>query len=189
MHQSLDFRDPSYPDYMCLLLKSLYGLEQAPIACYQGFDNYVSYIGFTHNKSDHYLFIYRRGIDIAYNLLYVDDIIIIASSESLRRSIVTLFGTEFTMKDLDILHYSLGIIVTHHPGGLFLSQRKYAEEIISRAGMSNYKPSLTHIDTKPKLGGSSSMTYDDPSLLRSLTGAFQYLTFTRPDISYGVQQI
>jgi len=78
------------------------------------------------------------------------------------------------------LSYFLGIVVTHHAGGLFLSQKKYAMEIIDRAGMSSCKSSLTPIDTKPKLSATSSTPFKDPNLYMSLAGALQYLTFTRP---------
>jgi len=95
---------------------------------------------------------------------------------------------EFAMKDLGLLNYFLGIAVTRHKGGLFLSQRKYAEDIIERAGMSTCKPSATPVDTKPKVGASGT-PYANPTHYRSLAGALQYLTFTRPDISYAVQQV
>jgi hypothetical protein len=98
-------------------------------------------------------------------------------------------GSEFAMKDLGPLSYFLGISVTRHSGGLFLSQKKYAEEIIERAGMSSSNPSPTLVDTKAKLSISSGNSYHDPTEYRSLAGALQYLTFTRPDISYAVQQI
>ena len=87
------------------------------------------------------------------------------------------------------MSYFSGIAVTRHTGGLFLSQKKYASEIIDRAGMSSCKPSPTPVDTKPKLKANSSSPYSDPTLYRSLTGALQYLTFTRPDITYAVQQV
>jgi hypothetical protein len=93
------------------------------------------------------------------------------------------------MKDLGPLSYFLGIAVTRYPDGLFLSQKKYVEEIIERAGMSSCKPCPTPVDTKPKLSAKSSTPFEDPSLYCSLAGALQYLTFTRPDISYAVQQI
>lgn len=92
------------------------------------------------------------------------------------------------MKDLDHLNYFLGIAVTKHKGGLFLSQRKYAEEIIDRAGMASCKPSATPVEVKPKASSTGSPCAD-PTLYRSLAGALQYLTFTRPDISYAVQQV
>nr|KYP54496.1 hypothetical protein KK1_000684 [Cajanus cajan] len=126
---------------------------------------------------------------MAYILLYVDDIILTASTNALRRSIMSHLASEFSMKDLDPLSYFLGIAVTQHVGGLFLSQRKYAEEIIERAGMTSCKPATTPVDTKAKLSISSGSPYEDAKHYRSLAGALQYLTFTRPDISYVVQQV
>jgi hypothetical protein len=189
MHQPPGFRSSEHPDYVCLLKKSLYGLKQAPRAWYQRFADYVATLGFSHSISYHSLFIYRQGNDMAYILLYVDDIILTASSAALRQSIISKLGSEFAMKDLGPLSYFLGISVTRHSGGLFLSQKKYAKEIIERAGMSSSNPSPTPVDTKAKLSISSGNPYHDPTEYRSLAGALQYLTFTRLDISYVVQQI
>ena len=72
---------------------------------------------------------------------------------------------------------------------MFLSQSKYASQIIDRAGMSSCKPSHTPFDTACKLGTLDSPPVADITLYRSLAGALQYLTFTRPDISYAVQQV
>ena len=119
----------------------------------------------------------------------MDDIILTTSSDNLRKSTILLLSSEFAMKDLGPLHFFLGIAVTRHSQGLFLSQKKYAEEILVRAGMSSCKPCLTPVDTKPKLSATDSSPFEDPTLYRSLAGALQYLTFTRPDISYAVQQI
>jgi hypothetical protein len=135
-------------------------------------------LSISHSISDHSLFIYHHGNDTAYILLYVDDIILTASSDALRDSIMSQLGSEFAMKDLGPLSYFLGISVTKHTGGLFLSQKKYAEEIIERAGMSSCKSSPTPVDTKAKLSGSSGNPYHDPTEYRSLAGALQYLTFT-----------
>ncbi|GAU35084.1 hypothetical protein TSUD_70070 [Trifolium subterraneum] len=189
MHQPMGFRDSVHPDYVCLLKKSLYGLKQAPRAWYQRFADFIFTLGFFHSKSDHSLFIYRKGNYMAYILLYVDDIILTASFDVLRQSIMSLLASEFAMKDLGTLSYFLGIAVTHHADGLFLSQRKYAAEIIERAGMTSCKPTTTPVDTKPKLSISSGSPYKDPTQYRRLAGALQYLTFTRPDISYDVQQV
>jgi len=126
---------------------------------------------------------------MAYILLYVDDIILITSSQVLHKSIMSLLAFEFAMKDLGPLSYFLGIAVSRHPDGIFLSQSTYASEIIECAGMASCKPSATPVDTKQKLSTSSSTSYEDPSFYRSLAGALQYLTFTRPGISYDVQQV
>ncbi|CAJ2672156.1 unnamed protein product [Trifolium pratense] len=189
MHQPPGFRHPQFPDHVCLLKKSLYGLKQASRAWYQRFTDYVATMGFSHSMSDHSLFIYHHDNDIAYILLYVDDIILAASSNTLRKSIMAQLSSEFAMKDLGPLSYFLGISVNRHSKGLFLSQKKYAEEIIERAGMSSCKPSPTPVDTKAKLSSTSGNPYHDPTEYRSLAGALQYLTFTIPDISYVVQQV
>ncbi|XP_071707903.1 uncharacterized mitochondrial protein AtMg00810-like [Rutidosis leptorrhynchoides] len=51
------------------------------------------------------------------------------------------------------------------------------------------KSATTPVDTKSKLSSRAVAVFHDPSYFRSLAGALQNLTFTRPDISYAVQQI
>jgi hypothetical protein len=102
-------------------------------------------------------------------------------------SIISLLSSKFAMKGLGLLSNFLGIAVTRHQQGLFPSQKKYAKEILARAGMSSCKPCLTPIDTKPKMSATNSDPYADPSLYHSLAGTLQSLTFTRPDISDTVQ--
>nr|GEU53779.1 ribonuclease H-like domain-containing protein [Tanacetum cinerariifolium] len=95
---------------------------------------------------------------------------------------------EFDMTDLGALNYFLGISVTRSSKGLFLSQKKYACELLERANMVNCNPSRTPVDTDSKLGPEG-VAVQDHTLYRSLAEGLQYLTFTRPDLSYAVQQI
>ncbi|XP_071718321.1 uncharacterized mitochondrial protein AtMg00810-like [Rutidosis leptorrhynchoides] len=127
--------------------------------------------------------------ETAYLLLYVDDIILVTASRALRASIMSLLAKEFAMKDLGNLSYFLGINVTRNSQGLFLNQMKYALEIIKRADLVDCNPVKTPVDTNGKLSTSKGKPYSNPTLYRSLAGALQYLTFTRPDISYVVQQV
>jgi hypothetical protein len=92
------------------------------------------------------------------------------------------------MKDLSPLHHFLGMQVQHTGSGLFLSQRQYMLEILDRAGMTDCKPCTTPVVVNPKLS-TDGPPVSDPTDFRSLAGALQYLTFTRPDISYAVQQV
>ncbi|GKC65868.1 ribonuclease H-like domain-containing protein [Tanacetum coccineum] len=108
----------------------------------------------------------ETGPDTAYLLLYVDDIILTASSTSLLQRIISLLHAEFAMTDLGPLNYFLGISATRTTSGIF----------------------LTPIDTEKKLGPEGSPVTDH-TLYRSLAGSLQYLTFTRPDLSYAVQQL
>ncbi|GJR25525.1 ribonuclease H-like domain-containing protein [Tanacetum coccineum] len=111
-----------------------------------------------------------------------------ASSPVLLQQIVDSLHKEFDMTDLGALNYFLGISVVRHPTGLFLSQKKYARQLLERAHMVNCNPSRTPIDTDSKLGPDG-VPVQDPTLYRSLAGGLQYLTFTRPDLSYAVQQV
>ena len=91
-------------------------------------------------------------------------------------------------EDLGSLHYFLGVEVHHNSQGLFLSQTKYALDLLQRADMIEAKPISTlfvvgqHLSTTRKL-------FSDPTLFRSLAGALQYLTITRPDLSFSVNFI
>lgn len=55
--------------------------------------------------------------------------------------------------------------------------------------MADCKPCNTPIDSCAKLSSVAGPTVSDPTDFHSLAGALQYLTFTRPDISYAVQQV
>ncbi|GJU99144.1 ribonuclease H-like domain-containing protein [Tanacetum coccineum] len=188
MHQPPGFVDSRYPNHVCLLQRSLYGLKQAPRAWFQRFAGYATRAGFSPSRCDSSLFIYTQGSQVAYLLIYVDDIILTASSPVLLQQIVDSLHKEFDMTDLGALNYFLGISVVRHPTGLFLSQKKYARQLLERAHMVNCNPSRTPIDTDSKLGPDG-VPVQDPTLYRSLAGGLQYLTFTRPDLSYAVQQV
>lgn len=86
------FEDSAHADYVCWLNRSLYGLKQAPRAWYSHFGPRLFQLGFVEAKSDTCLFIYHHGDDMVYVLLFVDDIILTASSDALLcRAIASLF--------------------------------------------------------------------------------------------------
>ncbi|GJZ70366.1 retrotransposon protein, putative, ty1-copia subclass [Tanacetum coccineum] len=89
-----------------------------------------------------------------------------ASSTSLLQRFISLLHAEFAMTDLGPLNYFIGISATRTTSGIF----------------------LTPIDTEKKLRPEGSPV-TDPTLYHSLAGLLQYLTFTRPDLSYAVQQL
>jgi hypothetical protein len=174
---------------VCRLNRSLYGLKQAPRTWNTRFAAFILTLEFMEAKSDTSLFIYHHGAETAYQLLYVDDIVLTASSESLLRRIITSLQQEFAMKDLGVVHHFLGVTVEPHPVGLLLHQRQYTLDILKRAGMTDCNPCSTPVDTQGKLSETEGNPVTDPTAYRSFAGALQYLTFTRPNITYTVQQI
>jgi hypothetical protein len=93
------------------------------------------------------------------------------------------------MKDLGPLHHFLSITVERRPDNMFLHQRTYMLDIIKRATMVDCKPYMTPVDLQAKLAADSGPPIQNVSQFRSIAGALQYLTFTRSDIAYAVQQI
>lgn len=160
-----------HPDFVCRRIKSLYGLKQAPRAWYSRFATQIVSLGFVEAKSDTSLFVYHHGSDTAYLLLYVDDIILTASSTSFLHRVITALQQEFAMKDLGELHHFLGMQVKRTAAGMVLSQHQYMLDILDRPGMAECKPCTMPVDTSPKVSADSGASIADPSDYRSLAGA------------------
>jgi hypothetical protein len=167
---------------------TLYGLKQAPRVWHSRLATFLVTLGFVEAKSDTSLFVHLHGAETTYLLLYVDDIVLTTSSQSLLRRLIDALQREFPVKDLDVLHHFLGVTAEPRPSGL-LHQRKYTLDIMERAKMIDCKPCSTPVDTQAKLSEVEGDPVDDPTRYMSLAGALQYLTFTRPNISNTVQQV
>ncbi|XP_039787043.1 uncharacterized mitochondrial protein AtMg00810-like [Panicum virgatum] len=127
---------------------------------------------------------------MAYLLLNVDDMILSASSQELLQHIVRTLQSAFAVKDMRPVSYFLGIDVQRNCEGFLLSQSSYALDVLDRAGMSNCKPVAMPAKTSSKASSSDGvpLSKTDVSWYRSMAGALQYLTLTRSDIAYAVQQ-
>nr|XP_020170280.1 uncharacterized mitochondrial protein AtMg00810-like [Aegilops tauschii subsp. strangulata] len=187
--QSTGFVNAEHPDYVCLLSRSPYGLKQAPRAWYQRITAFLQSLGFRSTRSDASVFVCHQGADTAYLLLYVDDIILKASVLELLQRLTARLRDEFALKDLGPMHYFLGFEVVRRADGFFPQQRKYAHELLECAGMLNCKPVATPVDTKAKVSALERSPMSDATFYRSIVGALQYLTPTRPDLQYVVQQV
>ncbi|KAG9453120.1 hypothetical protein H6P81_006024 [Aristolochia fimbriata] len=188
MVQPSGFQDKSNPDAVCRLHKSLYGLKQSPRAWYQRLTSYLVDLGFALSKADSSLLVRYTSTATTFVLIYVDDIIIIGSSTKDIAYLLANLQREFSIKDLGALHYFLGIEVTSLQSGLHLAQTKYTTDILSRLGLSEVKPLSAPIVTGSKLSKYEGTPLSGPSLYRGTVGALQYLTLTRPDIQYAVNQ-
>lgn len=96
------------------------------------------------------------------------------------------------MKDLGNLHYFLGIEVTKcSDGGILLSQEKYVNDLLKKVNMAQCKPLSSPLSTGEKLSlhKGSVLGQNDATRYRSVVGALQYLTLTRPDISFPVNKV
>ncbi|CAE6075150.1 unnamed protein product [Arabidopsis arenosa] len=182
------FIDKDRPQFVCRLKKALYGLKQAPRAWYQELKTYLLQAGFKNSLADTSLFIYQRGCDVIYVLVYVDDIII-AGTTSLVTAFNKSLAARFSLKDLGALSYFLGIEATRTSKGLHLMQRKYIIDLLTKTNMLEAKPVSTPMSPSPKLTLCSGQTLDDAKEYRAVIGSLQYLAFTRPDIAFAVNKL
>ncbi|KAK2989892.1 hypothetical protein RJ640_019475 [Escallonia rubra] len=122
-------------------------------------------------------------------LIYVDDIILTGNSLPSINRIVGALNAEFSVKDLGPLNYFLGIEVVHTDQGLLLLQRKYITDLLNQTHLDAAKPVHTPMATSTHLSRYHGDPHPSPIEYRSIVGALQYLSFTRPGISFSVNKV
>lgn len=123
-------------------------------------------------------------------LLYVDDIIVTDLSSPRISALISKLNAEFALKQLGDLDYFLGIEIKRLPSGsLLLSQSKYIKDLLSKANMAEAKSLPTPMVSNCKLTKYGANYMDNPTLYRSVVGAMQYATITRPEISFSVSNV
>lgn len=121
-------------------------------------------------------------------LLYVDDFIITGNNSSLLASFTWKLNSEFATKDLGPLSYFLGLESTTTSDGLFISQLKYARDILTHVQLLDSKPIQTPMVVS-KTPSANGPLFSNPTFYRFLIGALQYLTITRPDIAHAINSV
>ena len=116
-----------------------------------------------------------------YILIYVDDFIVTGNNEHEINSLVKQLNHEFSIKDLGNLSYFLGIEVTRiSKSEIHLSQTKYIKEILTKTGMDKAKPLPTPMISNLHLSKHKGEAICNDKEYRSIVGALQYATITRP---------
>ncbi|KAG6488357.1 hypothetical protein ZIOFF_049600 [Zingiber officinale] len=96
---------------------------------------------------------------------------------------------EFEMSDLGMMHYFLGMEVVQSTKGIFISQKKYVQEILDRFQMKDCNPVSTPTEFGLKLNKDHEGKKVDSTIYKQIVGSLMYLTATRPDIMYSVSLI
>ena len=109
----------------------------------------------------------------------MDDIVITGSDQDGIQKLKQRLFSHFQTKDLGKLKYFLGIEVSQSNSEVVISQRKYTLDILTDTGMLDYKPVDTLMDPNVKL----------VKRYRRFVGKLNYLTITRPNISFPVSVV
>uniref|UniRef100_A0A2N9EH43 Reverse transcriptase Ty1/copia-type domain-containing protein n=1 Tax=Fagus sylvatica TaxID=28930 RepID=A0A2N9EH43_FAGSY len=145
--------------------------------------------GFSSNPHDTSLFIRQSEKGMILLLLYVDDIIITGDDHSSISNFKQFLHQQFEMKDLGHLSYFLGLEVSSDFTGYYLSQAKYAFDLLSHAGMTDTKVVSTSLEMNARLTPLDGTPLSDATLYRQLVGSLVYLTVTRPVIAHAIHLV
>jgi histone deacetylase 1/2 len=105
-------------------------------------------------------------------VVYVDDIIVISSSDVASNCLIASLGSDFFVRDLGKLHYFLGLEVTHSDHGLVLTQKKYTHHLLHRAGMLDCRTATTPMSSTDywSVFEGVVLSFDDATVYRSIFG-------------------
>ena len=171
---------------VCKLKKSLYGIKQSSRAWFGRFTKSMRSYGYHQSNSDHTLFLKKQHGKITTLIVYVDDMVVTGNDHDERKALQSYLSSEFEMKDLGHLKYFLGIKVSRYDKGIFLSQRKYALDLLQETGMSACQPADTPVEEGLKLCVETNQVPVDKRRYQRLVGRLMYLAHTRPDLAYAL---
>ena len=136
---------------VCRIRRALYGLKQAPRAWFTKFSSTIFRLGYTASPYDFALFLCRTYKDTILLLLYVDDMIITGDDLSGIQELKDFLNQQFEMKDFGHLSYFLGLEITHSIDCLYITQAKYASDLLSRGRLIDSKTVDTPVELNAHL--------------------------------------
>ncbi|KAM1447548.1 hypothetical protein ACFXTO_006639 [Malus domestica] len=187
--QPPSYEQQGHEQKVYMLKKALYDLKQAPRAWYSRIESYFVREGFKKCPYEHTLFIKTMNEGMLIVCLYVDDLIFTRNDESMFKEFKQSIMVEFDMTDLGKMSYFLGIEVLQKTNGIFISQRKYAQEVLERFNMDQCNPVHNPVVPGFKLAKDEDGVRIDSTLYKQMVGSLMQLTATRPDLMFIVSLI
>eukprot|EP00253_Pinus_taeda_P004806 PITA_04806 len=182
------FETFNHEPHVCQLKRDLYGLKQAPRAWYTRIGSYFIRLGFTKSEADANLYhIMVEGKPLII-VLYVGDLIL-TGDDQLIKFFKEDLAREFEMKDMVLMHYFLSMEVWQKDGEVFVSQGKYANEILRRFHMEKCKPMQTPLVGNWRKEDATSGEVVAATIYRQLVGSLMYLVNTQPGLCSAVNQL
>jgi len=187
VEQLKGFQDPRHPQYVYKLKKALYGLKQTPWAWYECLTTYLLAKRFTREHADWTKLIRNPGNQKLIAQIYVDDIIFGATLDSQDHDFSEEMKQEFEMSMIGELNYFQRLQVKQTSEGIFISQSKYAKDLVKPFGLDRKSHARTRMSTSVKISADLIGKQVDPTLYRSIIGSLLYLIASRPDIATSVE--
>jgi len=176
---------------VCLLIKTLYGLKQAGREWNIELDTKLRRRGYACLRSDPCAYILRIGEEFAIITVWVDDLLLFATTIRLMNKMKLDIKAEWEVTDLGEPSKIVGIKITMSKDSIAISQRRYIESILKKEGLERANPVRMPLDPntplKPNPEGNEGNRSN--SFIR-LLGELQFIAnATRPDIAYAVNRL
>nr|GEU91579.1 hypothetical protein [Tanacetum cinerariifolium] len=144
------FVNPKHPKKVCKLQHSIYVLKQASRSWNKRFDEEIKKISFTQNPDEPCVYLKSSGINVAFLILYVDNILLMGNNVTMLKEVTSWLCKCFSIKDLGEATYILGIKIIRDRSKrlIALSQSAYLEKILKKFRMKNFKKGYTPIMEK-----------------------------------------
>ncbi|GJT25067.1 retrotransposon protein, putative, ty1-copia subclass [Tanacetum coccineum] len=193
IEQPEGFVNPKYPNHVCKLKHSIYGLKQASRQWNKRFDDEIKKFGFTQNPDEPCVYLKASGSYVAILILYVDDILLMGNNIPMLQDVKSYLGRSFAMKDLGDAAYILGIKIYRDRSKrlIGLNQSAYIEKILKRFYMENSKRGTIPMQEKLKLSKSQgASTPAEKQRMQNIPyasaiGSIMYaVRCTRPDVAF-----
>ena len=193
MAQPEGYVNPKFPNRVCKLQRSIYGLKQASRQWNKRFDSEIKKFGFSQNLDEPCVYHKVSGSEVIFLILYVDDILIIGKDIPSLHEVKAYLGKCFSMKDLGEAAFILGIKIYRDRSQrlIGLSQSAYIDKILKKYNMQDYKkgylPMQVDHGLSSKVGAS---TPEEVSRMKrvpyaSAVGSIMYaMKSTRPDVAF-----
>jgi hypothetical protein len=159
------------------------------MAWYEQIDALLRSKGMNKSKPDPNMYYMHQKGEVLILMIYVDDLFLTGSSETLISWIKHLLHDTFEMVDLGPVKRYLGITFEQTLLGIFLHQKDYANSIISEFGMAHFHPTKTPLPKGLTLATDTRTSYIDSTYYGRLVGKLIFLTIIRADIAFAVNRV
>ncbi|MCO5571350.1 hypothetical protein L7F22_025088 [Adiantum nelumboides] len=141
-------------------------LKQEPRAWHARIVACLVSIGFHMVDADHSLYVCKNENGIVIICIYVDDLIIGDHNVKLSANEDQVLEDVTMYRQIGELRYFLGIEIIHTKEGIWLSQRQYALDMLSKYGMANCKPISIPLDQNVKFRADEGQVLEDVTMYR-----------------------
>ncbi|KAL0541263.1 hypothetical protein IC582_021305 [Cucumis melo] len=185
--QRKGFVASEHPKHVYKHNKALYGLKQALRAWYERLTVYLRGKGYSRGEIGKTLFIHTKSDQLLVAQIYVDDIIFGGFPQDLVNNFINIMQLEFEISMVGELSCFLGLQIKQKNDNIFISQEKYAKNMVKKFGLEQARNKRTPAATYVKLTKDTDGAEVDHKLYRSIVGSLLYLTTSRPDIAYAIR--